>query len=1794
MAAFDWASTPLGPPAGWPQSLRSALSIGLNSNFPIAVYWGRDLVLLYNDEWSPILGGKHPWALGRPAREAWPEIWHIIEPLFGRVMATGEAVRSRDQLLPMHRHGFTEECYFDYTFSPVRGEGGRVEGVFNAVLETTTRVIGERRLRTLRGSGAWESGGARSAEDACRTAARTLAENPHDLPFVLLYLLDGDGRRATLAGSTGPAPGGPAGPAAVGLGDPDAPWPFGRVAATGKPVEVGGLADRFGSLPGGVWPEPPRRAVVLPMAAPGADRPAGFVVAGVSPRLALDDAYRGFLDLVAGHVGAAVANARAFEAEKQRAEALAAVDRAKTAFFSNVSHEFRTPLTLMLGPVDDILAKPAGEVLPANRELLEVVRRNGRRLQKLVNTLLDFSRIEAGRARARFAPTDLAALTADLASNFRSACEAAGLRLVVDCPPLPGPVHADREMWEKVVLNLLSNAFKFTFSGEIRVTVRSEGGRAVLTVADTGTGIPPADLPRVFDRFHRVEGSRGRTHEGTGIGLALVRELVGLHGGTVGVESTVGEGTTFTVAVPFGTAHLPADQLAAGPTAGGLAADAFVEEAVGWLPGSEDRGQRTEDSEGSPTSPSSVLCPLSSDPRPDGPRPRVLLADDNADMRGYVRRLLAGRYAVEAVADGRAALEAAKVRRPDLVLTDVMMPRLDGFGLLAALRADPATADLPVVLLSARAGEEARVEGLRAGADDYLVKPFSAGELVARVDGLLALAAARREAAARRAETVHVLESITEGFAALDRDWRVTYFNAAAERLNGVRRENVLGRTHWELYPATIGTELERQYRRAMADRVAVRFENYYEPWGRWFEVSLHPLTDGGLAVYWRDITGAKRTEEAVRASEERFRELADAMPQIVYVTGPGGGIEFINRRWAEYTGQAEADAAGLPAVVHPDDLPGLRAAWAAAVAAGAAMEAEFRLRRTDGAYRWFLARSVPIRDGAGAVARWYGTSTDIDDQKRAEQALAEAQRVAGVGSWEWDAATDRNVVSDELCRIYGLPPGRPIPDFAAQDGTMYPHDSWVRLNAAVQESLRTGVGYCLDIEALRGGERIWVTARSEVVRDPAGRVTGLRGTVQDVTARKRAEDALRQHAAEVDTLLDTLPIGVFFAHDPDCRVITGNRAGRELLRIPPADDNLSKTATEGDRPTHFRVCRGGAEVPPDQLPVQRAARGEVVSGDEVDQVFDDGTVLHTVVTAAPLYDPAGRVRGAVAGILDVTARKRAEDALRHSEGQLRTVTDAARVGLVIVDEAHVYRFANRAYGEVLGLPPEEIVGRRVADVLAPVYEEQIRPRLVRAFAGERVGYELTVPPGPGDPDGRTRYCAVAYEPQLDPDGSRRVVVVVVDITARVEAERGLKEADRRKDEFLALLAHELRNPLAPIRNGLQVLRLAPPGSDPAGKARDMMDRQLTHLVRLVDDLLDVSRITRGKLDLRKGPTTLAEVVAAAVESAGPAVEAAGHALTVALPPDPVPLDADLTRLAQVFANLLTNSAKYTPKGGRVGLTAELGTRSAEPGAEDPADGSGFRAPGSEFVTVAVRDTGLGIPAEFIPRLFDMFSQVDRGVEKATGGLGIGLALVKGLVEMHGGTVAAESPGPGQGSTFTVRLPVARNPEPGTRNGEPGTPAEDGSSLRVPGSGFRARRRVLVVDDNRDAAESLAEMLRLLGNEVVTAHDGLEAVAAAERVRPDVVLMDIGMPRLNGLDATRRIRREPWGAGMTILALTGWGQDDDRARSRAAGCDGHLVKPVALPDLAAAVAAGRNGVGASRRPEGATRGPSPV
>jgi signal transduction histidine kinase len=721
--SHDWSQTSVGTIENWSPSLKTALSIMLSSRFPMFIWWGQDeSINFYNDAYIPILGARHPDALGQPAFQVWAEVWDTLSPQIEGVLKEGKAYWNEDYHVILHRNGYQEETYFTFSYSPIFSETGDIAGIFCAVTEDTRRVLNDRRIKTLRELAA-ETVKAKTVEDAGEIAIATLEHNTQDLPFALLYLLDETESLARLIATTESIKGMSVCPSEVELkNNSDDLWLLEQVLS-GESQVIQLNESKYGSLPGGAWSDSPKLAVVLPITL-SSQTVKGWVIAGVSPVREFDNDYQGFFDLIAGQIATAIANAQAYEAEKQRAEALAEIDRAKTTFFSNVSHEFRTPLTLMLSPLEDALFDTQEPLPPLQRQRIEVIQRNAMRLLKLVNTLLDFSRIEAGRIQAVYQPTDLATLTAELASVFRSAIEQSGMELVVDCLALPEAIYVDRDLWEKIVLNLISNAFKFTFSGSITIRLQWHESQVELSVVDTGIGIPAAELPKLFDRFYRVEGSRGRSIEGSGIGLSLVKELVELHNGTITATSTEGSGSCFTVAIPTGSAHLPSDRI--GYDSSELGISTSVREL--------DR-QESSLLENAPRS--NTPLQIANNETPPNPvnsntvnsTVRILVADDNADMRDYLERLLTPSYTIETVADGMTALNTIRNNPPDLVLSDVMMPEIDGFELLRSLRSEPQTQEIPIILLSARAGEESRIEGLEAGADDYLIKPFSTVEL---------------------------------------------------------------------------------------------------------------------------------------------------------------------------------------------------------------------------------------------------------------------------------------------------------------------------------------------------------------------------------------------------------------------------------------------------------------------------------------------------------------------------------------------------------------------------------------------------------------------------------------------------------------------------------------------------------------------------------------------------------------------------------------------------------------------------------------------------------------------------------------------------------------------------------------------------------------------------------------------------------------------------------------------------------------------------------------------------------
>ncbi|MDB5104832.1 MAG: chemotaxis protein CheY [Fibrobacteres bacterium] len=1014
MRAMDWGLTPLGEPGLWPQNLKTCLRIILTSRQPMFVWWGDRLINLYNDAYKSIVGGKHPQALGQPASEVWKEIWDQVGPRAKATMGGTEGTYDEALLLIMQRHGYPEETYYTFSYSPVPGDLGGAGGIFCANSDETQRIIGARRMSLLRDL-ASRTTSARTLNDVCARSVESFATETRDLPFAMVYMAAPDGESAILAGASGIRDGHPAARAVASL-TVGSSWPFAQALRDRTFQRLADAGARFGAeaLPGGAWDRPPQEMVAVPIAPAGRTGRAGLLIVGLNPYRPWDEDYRSFLELIAAQISSSIASAQAYEEERKRAEALAELDRAKTAFFSNVSHEFRTPLTLMLGPLEDSLNDPIHPLADGQRERQELIHRNGLRLLKLVNNLLEFSRIEAGRIETAFTATDLAAYTAELASVFRSAMGKGGLEFRVDCPPLSRPVHVDRDMWEKIVLNLLSNALKFTFAGGISVSLRESGDQVELKVSDTGVGIPEEELPRVFTRFHRVQGAQSRTHEGSGIGLALVQELAKLHGGYVRVESAVGRGTAFTVAIPMGMLHLPADRVRPAATlrSQGSEATSFFQEAAGLLSDRDD-----------PVPADAVRAEVAKDPA------RILLAEDNRDMRDYVARILEENWKVEPVANGAEALASALACPPALILSDVMMPDMDGFRLLKALREDARTAGIPSILLSARAGEEATVEGLISGADDYLVKPFSSRELLARVGARLEIDGLRRQKdsqARMDAERLRASEAFNRTIIAnspdcikvIDSDGRLCSMNEGGmELLEICDFEPFRNRDYVSMWREPYRREAVAAFataRETGTGRFQGEFPTVVTGTPKWFDIIVTCISDADgrperfLAVS-RDITAMRDAEREIH----KFQSLVEESSDFIGIGDLQGAPMYINAAGRRLVGlDAFSALAGLKGedFYFPEDLASL-APITEAVSRDGNWEGELRLRhfRSGAAIPVWLNVFILKDRQSGQPFAMATVTRDLSQLKETEAHLRQAQKMEAIGKLAGGIAHDFN-----------------------------------------------------------------------------------------------------------------------------------------------------------------------------------------------------------------------------------------------------------------------------------------------------------------------------------------------------------------------------------------------------------------------------------------------------------------------------------------------------------------------------------------------------------------------------------------------------------------------------------------------------------------------------------------------------------------------------------------------------------------------------------------------------------------
>ncbi|WP_026463553.1 ATP-binding protein [Adhaeribacter aquaticus] len=991
--SYNWSETSLGPAETWPQSLKTAVGMMLNCPYPTFVWWGREMIMFHNDAYVPVLGKRHPEALGKSGPVVWADVWEFIGPLMNAVLEDGQPSYFERQLLTPERKGFKEETYFTFSYSPIPDDTGGVGGIFCVCSEETSQVINQRRLTTIQNLS--EIKVSDTLKEVYEKWSEQLSQNPQDLPFGLFYQISDEGKSATLAGAFGLPVDAPAAPLQINLNSTEEQlWPLYRVQKTGNnPVIIDNLAQHFNTLPRQPWDESPSRAFIIPVKKASQNQLIGYFIAAISPRLEFDAAYKSFLELVSTQLANAITNVSAIEEERQRLAKMVALDQAKTNFFNNVSHEFRTPLTLILGPLQDIIKHPSTSLSEADHKQLKIVYQNSLRLLKLVNTLLDFSRTEAKRAQVFYEPMDICSFTSEIASAFEPAMTKAGLTYQVICESGSEPVYVDPEIWEKIVLNLLSNAFKFTLAGQIVLKLQETPTHVRLSVQDTGVGIPTEELPNVFNRFHRIQNGLSRTHEGTGIGLALVKELVELHGGTIEVASTLGEGTTFTVSIPKEKTHL--NQVTIKPEVNAapqsLNSEAFVNEANLW------NSSAAETEEPLPEE----LTRNNEAIEPDK-HIRILVADDNADMLQYLKRILSPYWQVKAVKNGLEALAAVRQGLPDLVITDVMMPNMNGFELLSEIRKDSNISQVPVIMLSARAGEEAILEGLEKGANDYLLKPFSAPELLARVKVQLEIKRTRQDNAILK-RTEGELKKFKlmsdyafDAFILMREDGSFAYLNDLALQRWGYTREEALNVRVPDVDPNHQEDKFNEVFALAQKQGALPTFETLHKRKdGSTYpvEVSMGGITLDGephMFAVARDITRRKQSEQALSESEDRFRTFANNIQNLAWMAKADGYTFWYNQRWYDYTGTTFADmeGAGWSKVIHPDHVNRVSAFVQHALSKGKTWELTFPIRGTDGNYRWFLTRAYEVKDADGQVVRWIGTNTDIQEQKKAEEEL--------------------------------------------------------------------------------------------------------------------------------------------------------------------------------------------------------------------------------------------------------------------------------------------------------------------------------------------------------------------------------------------------------------------------------------------------------------------------------------------------------------------------------------------------------------------------------------------------------------------------------------------------------------------------------------------------------------------------------------------------------------------------------------------------------------------------------------
>lgn len=1443
MLSRDWSDSSLGPMEEWPSSLTTALNIMFNSGYPMFVWWGPELIMFHNDAYIPVLGEKHPHALGESAREVWAELWGQIGKAVEDVFK-GKRFDARDLLMLLNRKGFLEETYWTFSYSPFLNDSGTIGGLFCACNEETDKIIRQRRLKTLNELSSLSTEYKSMAEIYSVLSAK-IGETHNDVGFTAFYQIDRS-NKAKLLSYSGIKPGKDLFPYLLSLETDEPSWVQGL--NTNEIRVVSGFRSALASVLNHSLSVD--SMAIIPIQRSGKNELEGFLICGISPYLEFNEEYRSFFKLISSQVSTTIADVRSYEEERKRVEKLQELDRAKTTFFSNISHEFRTPLTLILAPVEDLMSQVGDRSdLSGFKEQLKMIQRNGIMLQKLVNTLLDFSKIEARKTTASFELTDISSFSGLIASSFETVIQKAGLEFTISTEEISQEVYVDREMWEKIILNLLSNALKFTFKGKISLEVRSRGKQVELRVTDTGVGISEAHQKHIFDRFYRIEGTPSRSFEGSGIGLSLVRELVRFHGGKITVESTLGQGSSFIISLPTGKRHLDEKYLVnAGSKTYRSEVSSFVNETLRWA----INGDTDQEPVSTPTTKSD----------------RILVVDDSPDMRNYLKGLLEKHFEVILAEDGISAQKQLTEAMPNLVLTDVMMPGMDGFELLNYIKHSAQMKHLPVILLSARAGEESQIDALDSGADDFLVKPFSSRQLIARIRAQLKIAATKHHSETQLTRLfmqAPVAMCILRG-----PKFVVEVANDQILQLWGKSREEVLNLPVFTGIPEARdqGYEelLEKVYmggERFIANELPLRLTRQGKTETIHVKLIYEPLRDEngsitGIMAMADDVTAQVTIREHIRESEAQQRFLSSAT-KILSET-----LDYDNmlKALAKVAVPKLGDFCILDLLV--SDVEIKRIAWAVA----------------DPGKQKVFDEVVEV-----------SSIMDLENHP--------VSRVIQSGKTELLDHIDETLLKQIASGDY-------ISFLKSLD-----IHSMLIVPLAFGETPFGAIKFCIS-----NTERSFNKADVNLAEELSKRVSiaihnanMYEQAQKEIIKRKHIENDLKISEARFRAMSDSVPIMIRVS-DRTGACTYWNKLWYDYTG-QPQDQSLGTKWI-------------GVIHPDDQQETLSAISTAIEARKPFELYYrlkgTNGKYRWHMDSGLPKYSEEGWLEGFIGTVVDIHERKLAEDALMESEDKLRHAIEATKLGTWDFYPESSDLICSDRCKELFGLPPSEAVTYRL--FLLGVHKEDRRKvdAAVRQSLHPKNRHPFEVEFRTiGHDDGKLRWIRAKGEAFFnEKNDAVRLVGTVLDITER-------KFLEQQKDDFLGIASHELKTPVTSIKGNVQVLEhtLRSKGDAHAANQLQKVDRQINKLVSLINDLLDVTKIETGKMLFTREDFDFDELVDEVVKSMQ--FVSVNHILKRTGDTYKAIVNGDRNRIEQVITNLISNAIKYSPGADKVIVNTSIG-----------------------------------------------------------------------------------------------------------------------------------------------------------------------------------------------------------------------------------------------------------------------------